>query len=443
MPEETFEDKLKEREAAIRQTWAAQSKSKKVDVVADFPSSVKAEMMHELSLLKKMSQEYVPTGVREMTEDDYSGLLERIKLAFVEHNVPDANIWLQLSSPLWWAVSLFLPYKGLVMKNVGNTIKKILIDDVGVDKNCIDFFNKNKSEEAYEWYFMPPELPKDICEAIAKAGDLQDQMSAANEIGWGIPIPNKAKDVGEIPLLVLNEELYRKIESGKKTMEYRNLVTYYCDKFFGSGKMVNAIRFQLGFTCKNGCELERMTWEVKDIMLASEHGKLAPAMTNGKMSTFKNLPRVFPPLAYAIKLGNRLPDDIAMCDIPDNNPSDAISVAPVDDETYQLIDGIKAGRLKSKSDDGYLVLAGEFYDAIESGKKTVEYRDFTKYMLNRTIGIKTIRFNRGTVKNAPQMKWEVKKVVLMDDEDNECDPFNVPEDFWPTTIAIHLGKRIG
>ena len=114
-----------------------------------------------------------------------------------------------------------------------------------------------------------------------------------------------------------------------------------------------------------------------------------------------------------------------------------------EEEIHMLVEGIKSGRLKSKTLDGYLVLAGEFYDAIESGKKTVEYRDFTKYMLNRTIGIKTIRFNRGTVKNAPQMKWEVKKVVLMDDEDNECDPFNVPEDFWPTTIAIHLGKRIG
>ena len=108
-----------------------------------------------------------------------------------------------------------------------------------------------------------------------------------------------------------------------------------------------------------------------------------------------------------------------------------------------LIDGIKTGRLKSKSPDGYLVLKGEFYDAIESGTKTVEYRDFTEYNLKRTIGIKTVRFNRGYVKNAPQMKWEVEKVVLMDCDDNECDPFNVPEDFWPTTIAIHLGKRIG
>ena len=108
-----------------------------------------------------------------------------------------------------------------------------------------------------------------------------------------------------------------------------------------------------------------------------------------------------------------------------------------------LVDGIKAGRLKSKKPDGYLVLKAEFYDAIESGEKTIEYRDFTEYNLKRTIGLKSVRFNRGYVKNAPQMKWEVKKIVLLDDDDNECDPFNVPEDFWPTTIAIHLGKRIG
>ena len=111
-------------------------------------------------------------------------------------------------------------------------------------------------------------------------------------------------------------------------------------------------------------------------------------------------------------------------------------------EIRALADGIKAGRLKSKSPDGYLVLKAQFYDAIEAGKKKVEYRDFTEYNLKRTIGIKTIRFNRGYVKNAPQMRWEVEKVVLLDGEDNECDPFNVPDDFWPTTIAIHLGKRI-
>lgn len=114
--------------------------------------------------------------------------------------------------------------------------------------------------------------------------------------------------------------------------------------------------------------------------------------------------------------------------------------------THRLIAGIKVGRLKSKTPDGYLVLAGEFYDAIESGEKKIEYRDFTEYNVKRTIGLKTVRFNRGygsKGKPPKQMRWEVKKVVLMDNDDNECDPFNVAEDFWPTTIAIHLGKRIG
>ncbi len=112
-------------------------------------------------------------------------------------------------------------------------------------------------------------------------------------------------------------------------------------------------------------------------------------------------------------------------------------------EIKRLVDGIKDGVLKSKSTDGYLVLKGEFYDAIELCDKTVEYRDFTEYNIKRTIGIKTIRFNRGYVKNAPQMQWMVEKVVLLDGEGGECDPFNVPEDFCPTAIAIHLGKRIG
>ena len=112
-------------------------------------------------------------------------------------------------------------------------------------------------------------------------------------------------------------------------------------------------------------------------------------------------------------------------------------------EIKRLVDGIKDGVLKSKSTDGYLVLKGEFYDAIELCDKTVEYRDFTEYNIKRTIGIKTIRFNRGYVKNAPQMQWTVEKVVLLDGEGGECDPFDVPEDFCPTAIAIHLGKRIG
>ena len=40
----------------------------------------------------------------------------------------------------------------------------------------------------------------------------------------------------------------------------------------------------------------------------------------------------------------------------------------------------------------------------------------------------------------PKSQTHINHVVA---EGNECDQFAVPEGFWPTTIAIHLGKRIG
>ena len=41
------------------------------------------------------------------------------------------------------------------------------------------------------------------------------------------------------------------------------------------------------------------------------------------------------------------------------------------------------------------------------------------------------------------MRYEVKSVGLLDADDRECDPYNIPPGFFATTIAIHLGKRIG
>lgn len=116
-----------------------------------------------------------------------------------------------------------------------------------------------------------------------------------------------------------------------------------------------------------------------------------------------------------------------------------------DSDKRYLVEGIRSGRIKSKRSDGYLVLAGQLYDAIEAGEKRVEYRDFTEYNLKRTIGIKTIRFNRGYgSKGRPprQMRWEVKKVLFIDDDGRKCDSRRVPDGFSPTTIAVCLGKRI-
>lgn len=125
--------------------------------------------------------------------------------------------------------------------------------------------------------------------------------------------------------------------------------------------------------------------------------------------------------------------------------ADSEAAKAEESEVKTLIEGIKSGRLKSKNSDGYLVLAGRFYDAIESGKKKVEYRDFTAYNLKRTIGIRTIRFNRGYGSRGrppKQMKWEVNRVLLLDDDKRECDPMRTPDGFWPAAIAIHLGQRV-
>ena len=121
--------------------------------------------------------------------------------------------------------------------------------------------------------------------------------------------------------------------------------------------------------------------------------------------------------------------------------------AEEDDETWmrQLADDIKSGAIRSKSGEGYFVLKGEYYDAIETGRKTTEYRDLTPRNLSLSIGIKTVKFQRGyghPGKPPKQMRYEVSFVRLMDASDRECDPFALPSGFIATTIAIHLGKRI-
>ena len=119
-----------------------------------------------------------------------------------------------------------------------------------------------------------------------------------------------------------------------------------------------------------------------------------------------------------------------------------------DDEAWmrQLAEDIKSGAIKSKSGEGYFVLRGEYYDAIEAGRKTTEYRDLTPRNLSMSIGIKAVKFQCGyghPGRPPKQMRYEVKSVRLMDADDRECDPCAIPSGFIATTIAIRIGKRIG
>ena len=107
----------------------------------------------------------------------------------------------------------------------------------------------------------------------------------------------------------------------------------------------------------------------------------------------------------------------------------------------QLAEDIKSGAIRSKSGEGYFVLKGEYYDAIEAGRKTTEYRDLTPRNLSLSIGIKTVKLQRGyghPGQPPKQMRYEVKSVGLLDADDHECDPYAIPPGFLATTIAIHL-----
>ena len=103
-----------------------------------------------------------------------------------------------------------------------------------------------------------------------------------------------------------------------------------------------------------------------------------------------------------------------------------------------------------KSTEAYLVLKKEFFDKIKTGKKTVEYRDFTKYWIDRLLDhpLKTVKLNLGYTDE--HMIFEIDWIGVMDG-DREIRAFNEKgemseegksEDFNPDTISIHLGKRI-
>ena len=110
------------------------------------------------------------------------------------------------------------------------------------------------------------------------------------------------------------------------------------------------------------------------------------------------------------------------------------------------------------SDQAYAPLKYEFYDAIESGEKTVEFREYNegwaKKLLSRPM--KTIKFSRGygqSGKAPRQMVFAIEKIGIVDahseteipvrhpDGTLVCDG-DVDEDFMPTHFAIHLGARL-
>jgi len=70
----------------------------------------------------------------------------------------------------------------------------------------------------------------------------------------------------------------------------------------------------------------------------------------------------------------------------------------------------------------HMVLIGVFYDLIDEGKKTIEYRDTTEYWKKRLADATHICFHKGYTNIT--MTFEIKRIVVS------------------TRFEIHLGERL-
>lgn len=87
----------------------------------------------------------------------------------------------------------------------------------------------------------------------------------------------------------------------------------------------------------------------------------------------------------------------------------------------------------------HLVLKHHWYDSIENGSKTHEYREYKYYWIKRLYPLEqwgSVKFQRGYSKNPPKMLFKLKSIKLLD-SGIETD-LHLPN----KVFDIELGERI-
>lgn len=246
---------------------------------------------------KRIMQMDIPTS-------EIDSLLLKVKSAMVEKNFRKDIIEgtrIIVIHPDCWEVSLLVPYSNTKPSQIRKSIEDILYKVCDVEERCCDYFGKQKQKEAYEWYFRHPNTPQDIYERLEQ----QIEEELGEEIGMGLPKPNRCKTKDGPAFVTVREDVFEDISTGRKNIEYRNLNQYYCDKFFPNGVAKKYIKINRGY--KSGAE-NQMTFEISHIVFVSERGDETPTFdSNGKLIvSYANIPRNFAPVAYGIKLGKRI-----------------------------------------------------------------------------------------------------------------------------------------
>lgn len=250
-------------------------------------------------------REYVKQD--RISEEEVKSLLSQIQSGMRKNSLPESMIngtTIRIIHPEYWEISLLVPYKVdpiIKVSVVHRTIDNILFDECHVNPDGCDYFGKQSSKGAYEWYFRHPNIPEAINDRIE--AEIEEELG--HEIGLGIPIPSGTISKTDTAFLTLKDDFFRAIESGQKTTEYRNFNQYYCDKFFATGIKKKFIKLNRGYLAGDA---NRMIFELAGIVLVSEDGReIAAVDSNGKhITSFKQLPKGFIPISYGIKLGKRI-----------------------------------------------------------------------------------------------------------------------------------------
>ena len=203
--------------------------------------------------------------------------------------------------PDYWEISLFVPSENTRAYGVRKPIEWILRNACKVDMDCCEYIRPRKDRKEYEWYFRHPNIPQEINDLIE--AEIDSEQGA--EIGMGIPTPSGSRSKSNTAFLSIKDEWFNAIKNGEKTVEYRNLNQYYCDKFFSPGVKKRFVKLNRGY--QSGSE-NQMVFEIADIVIVSENGDECPALDyNGNhIDSFSQIPPNFAPVMYGIKLGKRI-----------------------------------------------------------------------------------------------------------------------------------------
>ena len=242
----------------------------------------------------------------DIPDHEVNGLLEKVKQQLLTTNILEKEALdatrIDVIHPENWEISLLVPADGKQKAGgVRKAVEKVLFGECGVDKSCCDYFGYQKAKGAFEWYFRHPNAPESVCERL----EAEMEAELGGEIGLGLPSPKGFKSKTDTVFMTLKDEYFREIESGEKTIEYRMLNQYYCDKLLSPGVEKKFVKFNRGY--ESGKE-NQMMFEINDILLVSDRWRSIPARNEkGKpITSYTELPPRFAPAMYGISLGKRI-----------------------------------------------------------------------------------------------------------------------------------------